>query len=381
MITTVSVRADFNTSTGQWDGDVSARSFAEYCRDEMPADRKTKFYTQLDQAEQALAARKTNDAEAAMGKALSAVYRGGAESDISVKCLGEPSARRWFNAKLALQRLAPTPELYVTAADHGSDGLVDVVSTYSATRFVQSIRTIEGISSRIEAEQQYGVFMLPEEEDIAKACRDAAGPLSQQARRKHQATLAEEGKAFNRPASEQETAAANAMGGAGDLASAITGVDINTAYRKETLLIQQRVRESKLLLREARTWNLEHYDNMQSRPTSLRARKRGDVMLEKASDTRLSLGARDEFYESAIAYYEFGGWNKLATKAASARDAIQAVLKAEQERQRAEQEKAKDEMASRAEQMKQAREKMIKTEAEKKSFKEEADALEAELGL
>ncbi|RLA46237.1 MAG: hypothetical protein DRR06_05550 [Gammaproteobacteria bacterium] len=379
MGTVFSVQADFNVHTGQWEGDVSAQTFTEYCRGDLPADQQASFYAQLDLAEQALAAQKTTAAEAAMGKALSAVYRGGAESDISVKCLGEPAARRWLTTKLVIQRLAPQPGLYITAADRGKDGLIEIVSPQPAARFVQSFQTIEYIADRIETDRQYGAFILAQENAIEKACRDAIEPLTKQARQKHQSTLAAEDKAFTRPATEQETAALNAIDDAEEFTSVIAGVELNATTPKETLLAQLRVHESRELLREARIWNLKDYDDIQARPTSQRAQKRGEAMLAQANDTGLSPGTRDQFYEDAIGYYEFGHWNTQVTKAKSAKDAIQPALKAENERQQADREKAKEGLASRAEQIKQAQKEMMKTEAEKKSFKDEADALEAEL--
>jgi hypothetical protein len=384
-------QADFDAKTGQWTGDVSPQSFAEYCRGELPADRQATFFAELDKAERVLAARNTADAKTALGKALSAVYRGGAETDIAVKCLGEPIALRWFTTQLALRRQVSRsgprgtgPDyttLYVAAADRGTDGIVEVVSSQSATRFVRSVQTLKGIVDRIEADRKYGAFILPGEEAIEKACRDAVDPLSERARREHRATLAAEDQAFNRPATGQEIEATNAMGGAEALASAIAGVKVDATFTKETMVMRQRVSESRELLSTARIWNLGRYDDIQSRPTSQRARKRGDALLARANDTQHSFGARDRFYDYAIAYYKFGHWDNQVAKAASARDAIQPALQAERERQRANREKAREDMASRAEQVNQAREKMNKTEAEKQTFREEADALEAELGF
>ena len=132
------------------------------------------------------------------------------------------------------------------------------------------------------------------------------------------------------------------------------------------------------LLREARGWDPDSYTNEQARPDSRRARKRGDAMLALADDASRSLDARDRLYSAAVSYFEFGGWTRQASQAKAARSAIQADLKAQQARQRAEMDKA---LEKKRRDLEQARESMTKTEAEKERFKDEADALEAELGL
>jgi hypothetical protein len=326
--TAVSVRADFNTATGQWEGDVSARNFSEYCRDELSDKRKTTFYAHLKKAEKALVAKQENIARTALLNAWRSVHRGGAEDDTSIKCFGKPVAQRWLKAQLSLQRLAQKPGLYITAADRGSDGLVKVISKQPAKRFARSIQRIKEVSNKAESNRKFGAFILPKEEAIAKACRDAMKPLSKQAKHEHQSTLVAENKAFNRPATRQEREAMDSISGAEALASSIAGVKLNTAVQQETLLVKQRVRDSRKLLREARFWNIEHYKNTQARPSAKRARKRGDTMLKKASNTKLSLGSRDKFYQDAINYYDFGGWKKLITKAKSAKNSILASLKA-----------------------------------------------------
>ncbi len=375
--------ASAQTNTGpdplQGVGDVSGLSFQQECNAELRPGSEATFEAELARAEKALAAGDADTARKAMNTALLAVYRSGADNtDVSVKCLGEPVARRWFADKLALQRLSPKPELYVTAADRGRDGLVEVISKQPAARFAYSLNELKDIAGRIDAERRYGAFMLPEEETIAAACREALPPLVQLARQRHQAKLAEEARTFEQAPTEQEQAMASSVTNAQEFASAMAGVEVDMGTDPDSLLMQQRVRESMQLLKEARTWNPDDYDDIQARPTSIRARERGDALLAKADDQALDLAARDRYYQAAIGYYTWGGWKAQAASATSARDGIQDSLNAQQQRQDAELEQA---LAKKREEMQQARDKMMKTEAEKKKFRDEADALEEELDL
>jgi len=391
----VNVQAATDADRAKWarGGDAAAQSFEEYCwrLREFTSKGQAAFYAELDNAERSLASRNTIAAKRTLRNALAAINLG-RDDDLSVKCLGEAAARRWLTAQLTLQRLAPDNRLlgkwvdgalYLAAADHGTDGIIEVVSAQTARQFKQSIPLLERIVSEIERLRKFGTFMLPEEDAIAKASQAALGPLRKQAWRKHEAALAAEDQAFSRPATEQEIAMLDAMSGVEAFASEMMGIENNAAAQKEVMLIGNRVDKSRKLLRSASAWDLKRYDNTQSRPTSQRARKRGDMMLAKANDTKFSLEARDQLYKYAIAYYKFGGWDIQARKSTSARDAIQPALQAEQARQRAAREKAREkfqnEMAIDAEQLEQAQKKMMKSEAEKQSFKDEADALEAEL--
>lgn len=360
-------------------GNVAGLSFDQECQGELRPGSEAIFETELGKAEKALAAGDADTARQAMNNALRAIYRSGADNtDVSVKCLGKPTARRWFSDKLALQRLSPQPELYVTAADRGRDGLIEVVSQQPAARFVNSLRQLKDIAERIDADRRYGAFILPEEDAIATACRAALPALTEQARQHHRDALSNETRAFNRPATAQEKAAADSLSNAQAFASAMAGVDVDTGMDKESLLVKQQVRESMQLLRKARDWNPDDYSDVQSRPTSVRARERGDTMLARANDPAYSLETRDQFYRAAIDYYEFGNFDRQAANARSARDSIQASLNAEQQQRKAELEQA---LKKKQQDLQQAQENMMKTEAEKKKFKDEADALEAELDL
>lgn len=382
--------ADIDPRTGRASGDVAPQNFAEFCEGELPSDRQQAFYEELGKAEQALAAGNEQAAQAGVGNALFAAYRGDGETDISVKCFGQPAARRWFKARLGVFRLVAARsrggpvadnQLYTAAQDGGSAQIVAAVSNEPARSFVNALRTLERFVTQMDNERKYGAFILPDQENIAKAFRDALGPLREKAAQNQRAALAAEDEAFNRPPTEQEIAAAESVGSAQALAKAVAGADIDTAADRETMFMDIRISESREHLRDARAWDLERYDDRSAQPSSQRARKRGDMLLAKANDANLSLGARDDIYRDAEWYFNFGGFDEQASAAASQRAAIQPALQAEQDRREQQMEKKQAEMQQKAEAMKQAVDDMQKTEAEKQSFNEEADAMEAELGF
>lgn len=382
--------ADIDPRTGRPSGDVGARNFAEFCEWELPANRQEEFYEQLGKAEREIAAGDPNDAVAHVYDALSAAYRGDTESDLPVKCFGEQTARRWFAMRLGLYRLQAgqarservgEPQLFTAAADGGSAAIVRLVSNQRAGDFRRSLRTLEAFTEQLRNQREYGAFILAEEDTIAKAFRDADGPLRQFAKQQHRAALDAEDRAFNRAPTEQELAAAESVGSAEMLASAVAGVEIDTTMEREAMLTGFRVDESRQFLGDARDWNLDQYSDASTLPSSQRARQRGDTMLARANDTRQSLEVRDGFYEDAERYYEFGEFDELASTARGQRAAIQPALQAERERREQQMEQAAADMEKKAEAVQQAVDDMQKTEAEKQSFNEEADAMEAELGF
>jgi hypothetical protein len=391
LVTPPEVRGDFDRATGKWVGDVSARNFSEYCSGELPSKRRSKFSAALDTADRALASRNLAAARDAFSEAREAAYRGGADSDLSIKCFGESVARRWFKAQLELNRQRSAIDsrgsedemaaLYVSAADQGAKSIIRSVEGMKPRRFVTSVGTLEGIVDRIDNEREFGAFILTEEDALEKACRQALRSLRQRAAQEHQSALLKEEQTFSRPITDQELAASNAVENAQGLAKAVTGVDVGATWDRDEIILRKRAGESQDLLRMARVWNLEIYEDRRTMPSSLRARKRGDEMLSKAEDTSASLPLRDTSYREAQRYYDFGGFKEASVSAASARVTIQAALQAERDRQAELLDQAEARLNEKAESVRQAAESMEKSDSEKKVFKKEADALEDELGF
>ena len=369
-------------------------TFADLCRRELPAKQQSLFYAELGRAEQAIAAGNVRDAEQAMNNAQGASWRGAdfdqkASNDVGVKCLGEQTASRWHTARLGLYRLLDSEypndsdrvwqtNLILTANDGGSDVLVNEIRSEPASRFRGAVGALEGITRQVDTDREFGAYILAGENQVATACRDASRQLRKLADQKHRAALAAEDTAFNRQPTEQETSMARAATSAEAAASAIMGVELGDADRDEVMLVGIRVGESQRHLEDARDWNLEQYDDPARRPSSQRALKRGDSMLAQANDTARSLAVRDDFYGLALQYFRFGSLDDREAEAASRQAAIQPALEAEQARREQQREAALEQKAGA---MQQAVEDMQKTEAEKKSFNEEADAMEAELGF
>lgn len=383
------VQADLDAARPR--GDVAARSFSELCEGELPESRQRQFYAGLDEAEAQLARRDPEAARSALDGALMAAYRGDADTDVSIKCLGEPAARRWHDDKLELDRqeaasdsrgiLFVRARLYAAAADRGADGVSAIVEQQPARRFVSSIRVLEGIVDHVEQARRFGAFILAKEDEIARACRAAIGPLRERAAREHRDALAAEKQTFTRPASEPEMAATNAADDARAISRAMTGAQVDADLTGQSLLTHMRASESMALLKSARDWNMDAGGEVSALPSSRRAFERGEQMLVRANDTAHGLSARDAHYDDAERYFDFGGFVAEAKSADSARAKLQPALQAQQARQREALDQAREKMESQARSATQAAERMKKSEKEKRRFEEEADALEAELGF
>ena len=166
-----------------------------------------------------------------------------------------------------------------------------------------------------------------------------------------------------------------------DLAKALTGVNVGPTWDRNEIVLRKRARESQEFLAKARIWNLAIYDDLQTMPSSQRAHQRGDEMLSRANDTNASLPLRDTLYREAESYYDFGGFKEASASAASAHIAIEPELRAERDRQSELLDQAEARLNKKAESVREAADAMKKSDSEKKRFKDEADALEDELGF
>lgn len=363
-------------------GDVAARDFGTFCRDPLPADRMSRFRQNLTATETALASRDAEEARESFDIAMSAVYRGGGESDVSVKCLGESTAGRWFDAKLELKRQQTaqrnSTDLYLIAADQGADGLVSTITQKEGSQIGSSVNWLQEIARRLRAEQAYGAFLLPGEQRILAASDTALKEIRALADKAIQAALREEAAAFERPVSDQER---DLVTNTNNLASGLLGVELQLTDDPEVLYLERRAQESMEKLQKARAWDLKSAEDPGEPAWGTRARKRGDTVLEKAGDSQLSFAGRDNLYALAAEYYDFGGWAEQRDRAESMRERIRPEVEAEQAQKSAQLEQAEAEMERKAQSARESAEKMMKTEQEKQQFNKEADAMEAELGF
>ncbi len=95
----------------------------------------------------------------------------------------------------------------------------------------------------------------------------------------------------------------------------------------------------------------------------------------------MSFTIRDEYYELALEYYNWCNCKDKAANALATKEGIQTQLLAEQKHRQEQIDQAEERLKGQAEDMQRAIDDMQKTDAEKKAFEDEADALEAELGF
>lgn len=382
----------FDARTGQevnWGNAGYPPNFAALCQGDLTPKLQAQFDSNLAKAEQALQAGDLDAARDALGRADSAGIRGPNETFYSagIKCQGEAVTRRLFVAwrdyylarKAQGQKNIP---LWVITVDGGKSGLLRYTENYDGDEYRRAVMGVRTIVERKEQERDYGAFLLKEEENMLRACNDALPEMKAHANNKHNAALAAEQSGFNYTPTAQEQAMIENGAGMGEMMGA--------AMDSELIVMGQRVRLSQDALHDARDWNFVLFndsgnteDNMywQDLPSSKRARKRGDTLLAKAGDTGLSYASRDRYYDMAIDYYSFGYWKKQRDAALAAKDGIQDGVMAERQQAQANMQQMQADMETRLKSAEEGMEAMKKTEAEKKSFNDEADALEAELGF
>jgi len=358
-------------------------NFAELCSFDLPPKRQAAFDESLAAAE---AAAKRDDfltVQRSLENMGLMAYRGQVGREkldyrLSYKCLGKPTYQRVFDVLLAYQggkKVQGRAPYWVIAAEAGAQGLADQVIGQRSSPGA-AVGYIAVVVEEYDWERNFGAYLLPDEQRIKSASEDAIKLIEAHAKRMHDEAMAAEEKAFNRPPTAQEIemqvatqAMAGALVGMGDA---------------DPMLQKQRTGESLNKLGEARRWYISEAasgGNTSDSPESARARQRGITLLAKADDVALDVMSRDEYYEQAINYFEFGSWQKETAGAQAARARIAPDLEARKQQLEANQQQALAEMQRKADSAKQEIESMQKTEAEKKSFNEEADALEAELGF
>jgi hypothetical protein len=271
---------------------------------------------------------------------------------------------------------------WVIVASDGKSGIMNYTQAYDGNRYRRARMSVQTIVDEKERDRNYGAFLLSEEEAMLKACRDALPAMRAHADNKHTAALAAENEAFGRQPTEQEKSIAKNSSSAG----AMLGMAIDS----ELLLMGQRVSLSTSSLQDAQDWNfafdkygikVEDDTKWQQLPSSQKAKQRGNTLLAKADDSSISFTSRDAYYDMVIDYYKLGHWNSLLAAAETAKARIQDRVLAEKQQSEQQMQQMQADMEEKAEEMKAALESMQKTEAEKKSFNDEADALEAELGF
>ena len=221
-----------------------------------------------------------------------------------------------------------------------------------------------------------GFQLLPDEQSGRAFWQTGLDGLVAHARRQAADVLAREERILSRDATDKELQLEGAQESQREMVSDFFG-DKSLAVQNEAQRDVNRAGASLRLLGQARDW-LQPVSPADAAPVPKRAVARGDALMARAGDSSLGLEARDALYESADGYFEFAGNRERHRAAEQARAAIAPALAAERKDREARLQTKKAEFKDSAREMQES---MQKTDKEKQSFKDEADAMEAELGL
>lgn len=203
--------------------------------------------------------------------------------------------------------------------------------------------------------------------------------------------LAEEQALHDSPPTEMERQMLSMGAGFVDASEAVTGFREEQGD-PETQILLQRADDSKRLLKEAKQWlqsiiEVTEVDGDfgmrggRALPVVQRAAARAGEMMAIGDDTSVPVLVRDDAYEQAEDYFVIADDRERAKLAYSRNSALQPQIDEYLARRNEAKDAAQEKFAEQAAEMEQAVEAMEKTEDEKKAFKEEADALEDELGF
>jgi hypothetical protein len=348
----------------------------------------------LGELEAALARGDLEQAERAKSEAEGATQDvAGWTGALGVKCVGEPTFRRYFKDSQAVTQLragqnpADTrsqvmARLWIVANDSGKgpDHILEVIPD-NYNQYSRAWYDLNSTAETVEYYREIGVFVLPEEAAIERAALKAVKLIDARARERSRQALAREAEAFYRDPTQIEKDGAQRLENLAPLASSMAGIEFDAAEQTELQFARQRTRESREQLDTARGWAFSANSDSGQSPANLRAAERGDEVLTWADNKELSFTIRDEYYALALDYYNWCNCKDRAANAVAGKKAIQPQLLAEQERRQEQIDQAEERLKGQAEEMQRTLDDMQKTDAEKKAFEDEADALEAELGF
>lgn len=271
------------------------------------------------------------------------------------------------------------------------------------------LRMLGSISANDEGEVEYGVGRvgsgvamsheplwdryepLPEELALQRRFEEEVVPaILGRMQEEAEKLMAAEQRLYERPMTDMEK-----QGTSGDwqaMAAAVTGVEAEETAPAEVQLRLFRAGESRDLLKEAKEWHesltvpvrIDGEPGVRRAiavPVLERAAARAEEMMSIGDDTGMPLMTRAEAYDEAQDYYAIADDRERTELAYEKRSALQPEIDAYLARREAALEKAAEEGRNMANEMEQSLKDMEKTEEEKKAFKEEADALEDELGF
>jgi hypothetical protein len=368
--------------------------FKDGCSRQSPDEMRPLVIEKLGQLEAALSRGDLAQAQKSKSEVEGATQDvAGWTGALGVKCVDESTYRRYFNDSQDLAQLHAkqnpgdlmsqvTARLW-TATNDSAKGPEYIIAPLPDDYgpFSRAWYQLVGTKDLVEYYRKVGAFVLPEEAAIERVALDTLGLIDAKARERLQQALAREAEAFYRDPTQIEKDGAQQLQNLGPLVSSMAGMELNAAEQTDLQFARQRTRESREQLRIARGWSFSANSNIEQTPGNLRAVERGDEVLTWAGNKEFSYSARDDYYAMALDYYTWCKCDAAAKRANAAKEGIQPQLQAEQARRQEQLDQAEERLKGQAENMQRALDNMQKTDAEKKAFDDEADALEAELGF
>jgi gas vesicle protein len=369
-------------------------AFKDGCSREPPEVMRPVVIEKLGELEAALSRGDLEQAERSKLEAEGATQDvAGWTGALGVKCVDEPTYRRYFedSQEVVQLRAGQNPadtksqvmaRLWIVANDSskGPDYILEVIPD-KYNQYSRAWYDLNGVAETVEYYREIGAFVLPEEAAIERAALEAAKLIDAKARERSRQALAREVEVFYRDPTQIEMDGAQQLENLAPLASSMAGIEVDVAAQTEYQFARQRTRESREQLDVARGWAFSANSENGKSPANLRAAKRGDEVMTWADNEELSFTIRDQYYELALDYYNWCNCKDKAANAFATKEAIQPQLLAEQTRRQEQIDQAEERLKGQAKDMQRAIDDMQKTDAEKKAFEDEADALEAELGF
>jgi hypothetical protein len=228
----------------------------------------------------------------------------------------------------------------------------------------------------LDSAQESGFELLPDELSARKFWQKGLSGMIAYANKQVREILEKESGLLTRAATSNEEQFEAAQEIQQSLAANYLG-DESLAVKNEAQREVNRAEASLNMLVAAREWSHAVRPGAAA-PVIDRAVIRGDALLAQADDTDLGLETRDSLYQAAGNYFEFAGDSARLEALEQKRASIAPALKAERDARSARTKRKAAELQKSAEGSKKA---IQKTDAQKKNFKDEADAMEDELGF
>jgi hypothetical protein len=347
------------------------------------------FSAQLEAAQTTFQTGNNTDAYAQLRQAATGLPRR-ADVSLDARCVGPTLWQRYYVLRSTItQSLGQAAEKsgqltdnrgaldwYVTG-DNQTDAsriIAKLTATpKGATWIIGRLRSeIETLNYAITA----GFELLPDERSALAFWQRELDDTIGYAKTQVTAVLQAENDLITRKAQDEELQTEEFQAGIRNMAAGLFG-ETSLAPETEALRKISRASGSLNLLETAREWATAASPEDAS-PVTDRALDRGDALMATASSSEFGLESRESLYEAADNYFEFCNNHERRLAVENALAKLTPALEAEREQRNARISKQAEKMKASAVEMSES---MIKTDTQKNDFKDEAEALEAELGF